>query len=200
MAAAEDNSLHAYVVISLVVGARTEELRALTWERVDLDGVPDADPPVPPSIQVWRSVREHGDTKTRKSRRTLALPIRGVSALRAHRSAQDARRAAAGEEWHDTDLVVTSKVGTALDAANVPPGGHGGRPGRRRLEPARAAAQLRLTAVGQRREPGGHRRPVRARRHDGHREGVPASTAAGPARRRDGDGPDLRSRRDPRMP
>ena len=29
---------------------------------------------VPPSIEVWRSVRDGGDTKTRKSRRTLALP------------------------------------------------------------------------------------------------------------------------------
>jgi hypothetical protein len=41
----------------------TEELRALTWSRVNLDGNP-------PTIDLWRSVRAHGDTKTRKSRRT----------------------------------------------------------------------------------------------------------------------------------
>jgi len=29
---------------------RTEEARALTWEHVDLDGQPDASPPVPPSV------------------------------------------------------------------------------------------------------------------------------------------------------
>jgi integrase len=74
---------------------------------------------VPPSIQVWRSVREHGDTKTKKSRRTLALPLRGVDALQAHRKAQDVTREAAGVDWQDTGLVFTSKVGTALDAANV---------------------------------------------------------------------------------
>ncbi len=117
--AAEDSSMYAYVVISLLTGARTEELRALTWDHVDLDGRPDADPPLPPSIQVWRSVREGGDTKTKKSRRTLALPLRGVNALRQQRKLQDEARAQAGGDWHATGLVFGSKVGTALDAANV---------------------------------------------------------------------------------
>ncbi len=36
--AAEDSPLYAYIVISLLTGARTEELRALTWDHVDLDG------------------------------------------------------------------------------------------------------------------------------------------------------------------
>jgi hypothetical protein len=56
--------LYAYVVLSLLVGVRTEEARALRWDRVDLEGDPDADPPVPPHVDVWRSVRAHGDTKT----------------------------------------------------------------------------------------------------------------------------------------
>lgn len=30
--------MHAYVVMSLLTGARTEELRALTWSHVDLEG------------------------------------------------------------------------------------------------------------------------------------------------------------------
>jgi len=117
--AAEDTPLYAYIVISLLMGARTEELRALTWDHVDLDGRPDADPPVPPSIRVWHSVREHGDTKTRKSRRTLALPVRGVAALRSQRAAQDEARERAGKAWQDTGLVFASRLGTALDAANV---------------------------------------------------------------------------------
>ena len=37
---------------------------------------------VPAPIEVWRSVREDGDTKTRRSRRTLALPARCFDALR----------------------------------------------------------------------------------------------------------------------
>jgi hypothetical protein len=34
LAAAENTSLHAYIVVSLLTGARTEELRALTWSYV----------------------------------------------------------------------------------------------------------------------------------------------------------------------
>jgi integrase len=119
LAAAIGSVLNAYIVISLVVGARTEELRALTWDRVDLDGQPGADPPIPPSIQVWRSVRAGGDTKTKKSRRTLALPVRGVAAFRQHCQWQDHVRAEAGDDWKDTGLVFTSRVGTELDAHNV---------------------------------------------------------------------------------
>jgi hypothetical protein len=37
------------------------------------------------AIYVWRSQRKGGDTKTEKSRRTLALPQRCVAALRQHR-------------------------------------------------------------------------------------------------------------------
>ncbi|MEV4167514.1 site-specific integrase [Nonomuraea dietziae] len=117
--AAEGSTLHSYVVLSLLLGARTEELRALTWSHVDLDGEPGATPPVPPSIMVWHSVRAGGDTKTRKSRRTLALPERCVTALRDHRVRQDAIRACAGDEWQDHNLVFASKVGTPLDSHNV---------------------------------------------------------------------------------
>lgn len=96
LAAAAGTPMHAYIVVSLLTGARTEELRALTWERLDLEGQPDGDPPRPPTMEVWRSVREGGDTKTRKSRRTLRLPQLCVDALIEHRHAQDALRAEVG--------------------------------------------------------------------------------------------------------
>jgi len=74
---------------------------------------------VPQSIAVWRSVRLHGDTKTEKSRRTLALPQSAVAALREHRKHQAEARLAAGPMWQDTGLVFTSSVGTPLDASHV---------------------------------------------------------------------------------
>jgi len=117
--AAERSALHAYVVLSLLTGARTEEMRALTWDHVDLDGRPGDDPPVLPSIQVWRSVRAGGDTKTKKSRRTLALPVRCVDALQDLREVQDAARRRAGAQWKETGLVFSTKWGTALLAGNV---------------------------------------------------------------------------------
>jgi integrase len=83
--------------------------RALRWDHVDF-GDPDSEPPRFPSVAVWRSVRAKGDTKTKRSRRTLALPKLAVVALEAlHASAQpDAR-----------DLVFRTASGRALDAGSV---------------------------------------------------------------------------------
>jgi integrase len=89
------------------------------WEHVHLDGIPDARPPIPPHIKVWRSVRQGGDTKTRKSRRTLALPARCIEARRKQRAQQAADRLAAGGDWQASGLVFTTAAGTAMDAANV---------------------------------------------------------------------------------
>ncbi|MEU7834519.1 site-specific integrase [Nonomuraea sp. NPDC049129] len=114
--AAEGTGMHAYIVLSLLTGARTEELRALIWDHVDLTGLPNADPPVPPYMAVWRSVRAGGDTKTRKSRRTLALPKRCVDVLR---GLQGIQRKAQGDSWKTSGLVFASTAGTELDAANV---------------------------------------------------------------------------------
>jgi integrase len=111
-AAQRQPAMYAYIVLSLLTGARTEELRALTWSHVDLDGEP-------PSVQLWRSVREGGDTKTRLSRRTLELPNDCVVALRAHRRWQTQSRMRSASRWPDNDLVFTTQRGTPLDAANV---------------------------------------------------------------------------------
>ncbi|MEU4091296.1 site-specific integrase [Streptomyces sp. NPDC026673] len=117
--AAEGSSMHAYIVVALLTGARTEELRALTWDHVVLKGDPGAVPPVPPHIAVWRSVRASGDTKTRKSRRTLALPARCVEALWEHWEDQGWDRLAAGDKWEEHGLVFASAVGNELDASHV---------------------------------------------------------------------------------
>lgn len=119
LAAAEHTRMRAYVVLSLLTGARTEELRALTWDHVDVKGKPDDNPPVPPHVAVWRSVRAGADTKTRKSRRTLALPQRCVEALEAQRRQQDQDRVSAGLRWQEHSLVFASKVGTPLDPSHV---------------------------------------------------------------------------------
>ena len=111
--------MHAYTTLSLLCGLRTEEARALRWAHVDLDGDPAASPPVPPHVAVWRSVRAHGETKTERSRRTLALPQAAVQALRAWSASQAEERLAADQGWQDTGLVFTNHRGAALDADNV---------------------------------------------------------------------------------
>jgi integrase len=70
-------------------------------------------------VAVWRSVRAHGETKTERSRRTLALPAAAAQALRAWSGSQAGEQLAAGQDWQDTGLVFTSHLGAALDAGNV---------------------------------------------------------------------------------
>jgi integrase len=106
-------------VLSLLVGLRTEEARALRWDYVDLDDDPDAAPAVPPHVAVWRSIRIHGETKTERSRRTLGLPQLAVDALRALLQIQAREQAHAEDQWQDTGLVFTTQHGAALDTANV---------------------------------------------------------------------------------
>jgi integrase len=102
--------LHAYVVLSVMTGLRTEELRALQWSEVDLDAC---------TVAVYRSLRASGDTKTQKSRRIILLPQMATEALRDHRKQQARERLAAGPLWQDHGLVFTSTVGTPLDRHNV---------------------------------------------------------------------------------
>lgn len=114
LVACDRHPLGAYVALALLVGVRNEELRAVTWDHVDLAGDPDAVPPVPPSVRVWRSVRAGGDTKTRLSRRTVGLPAQCVEMLEKHR----AEMAAKGLDV-ERGLVFSTGTGAPLDSANV---------------------------------------------------------------------------------
>jgi integrase len=108
--AAEDSRLHAYIVLCLLTGVRSEEARALTWDHVDLEAG---------TVSVWRSVRAHGDTKTVRSRRTLRLPQIAVEALRSQRRRQASERAIAGELWQERGLVFATTAGTAYESHNL---------------------------------------------------------------------------------
>jgi site-specific recombinase XerD len=68
---------------------------------------------------VYRSVRFGGETKTRKSRRRLALPQLAAEALREHRKRQREARLAAGPLWQDNDLVFCREDGASLSDQTV---------------------------------------------------------------------------------
>jgi integrase len=108
--AAEKSRLHAFIVLCLLTGVRSEEARALTWEHVDLDAG---------TVMVWRSVRAHGDTKTNLSKRTLGLPEIAIEALRAHKRRQAEERTRAGDQWQEHGLVFTTSVGTPYESHNL---------------------------------------------------------------------------------
>jgi integrase len=125
---AKASRLHAYMVVSLLTGIRTEGARALRWSHV-VAWAEDQAAWVPVTeagfdherfaIYVWRSVRADGDTKTEKSRRTLELPAHAAEALREHRARQAKERLVAGSRWQDHGLVFASQLGTPLDASHV---------------------------------------------------------------------------------
>ncbi|HLV75207.1 MAG TPA: site-specific integrase [Vulgatibacteraceae bacterium] len=115
----------AYIVLSLTTGARTEELRALTWDHV-VAYVKDVARWIPVheagwkhdayAMYVWRSVRKKGDTKTKRSRRTLKLPRISVEALqRLHAHRHDK----AEENAPESGLVFCTSTGRPLSAGNV---------------------------------------------------------------------------------
>ncbi len=131
--AAEGERLHAYIVLSLLSGLRTEEVRALRWDHV-VTWVDDATGWQPVTevgseaaraghdmfaIHVRRSDRASGDTKTPKSRRSLRLSDLCVEALRKQKTQQDRERLIAGGRWQENGLVFASAVGTPLLAGNV---------------------------------------------------------------------------------
>jgi integrase len=115
-----------YAVLSLLTGARTEELRELRWDHVvAYDKATDKWRPVTEAgweyeqfaVYVWRSVRATGDTKTRKSRRTIALPRRCAAALRAWQRHQATGLSAAARKA--IVLVFASTTGARLDKDTV---------------------------------------------------------------------------------
>lgn len=113
--AGEGTWIHVYVVLSLLVGVRTEEARPLRWTHVHTKPTGDERP----HVDVWRSVRRGGETKTRKSRRSLAMPRQVVPVLDAHRARQQASCKAAGTEWQPDGLVFPTDEGKQRSALNV---------------------------------------------------------------------------------
>jgi len=126
MDAAKGTRLEAYITLSLLAGLRTEEARALRWDHAVAWMGAQWRPLTEAGFDhqqvalfVWRSDRAGSDTKTPKSRRTLALARRCVTALREQKTRQTADRLAAGPLWQDNNLVFASTIGTPLDNHNV---------------------------------------------------------------------------------
>ena len=92
--------------------------QALEWRHVHLECRADVSPPVPPFVEVWRSVRSGGDTKP-QSRGTLGFPSRCIEVLLLQQAQEAVERAAAGSSWQEHGLVFPTRVGTTTNAANV---------------------------------------------------------------------------------
>ncbi|MGW7033339.1 site-specific integrase [Streptomyces xanthophaeus] len=107
--------IHAYVVLALLVGTRPEETRPLTWQHVRLDSDGDEKP----HVQVWRSVRRHGEMKTHKSRRSLAMPRHVVAVMKVYREQQQAALEGSVRSLLPGDLVFPHPSGKLRTAQDV---------------------------------------------------------------------------------
>ncbi|WP_168801665.1 tyrosine-type recombinase/integrase [Glycomyces buryatensis] len=108
-----------YIALSVFTGIRTEEARPLEWQHLHLRpvkgqicscGSEHAESQLP-HVEIWRSVRIDGDTKTPDSRRTVALPDIAVDLLAEHQVRQQKWRAR--HDWMSVGIVYV--FGTRYD-------------------------------------------------------------------------------------
>jgi integrase len=115
--AARPDRLEALWVLALSTGLRRGELLGLTWSDIDLDRR---------QLRVTKALQripEKGlvlaETKTRRGRRSIVIPVGAVEALRRHRGRQAEERLLAGSQWEEKGFVFTSSRGTPLDGDNL---------------------------------------------------------------------------------
>jgi integrase len=114
--AARGDRLAALYTVALAIGLRQGEALGLRWEDVDLDG---GILRVRMQLQRIDGTLRLAELKTKRSRRTIVLPLFAVTALREHRVRQLEERLLVGATWQESGLVFTTQIGTALDARNV---------------------------------------------------------------------------------
>jgi integrase len=114
--AIEGDRLEALFSTALAMGLRQGEALGLCWVNVDFDA---KELHVRYSLQRIQGNLLLTELKTRNSRRDLPLTDLVIARLRAHRSRQLQEKLIAGSRWHDSGLVFTTTIGTALDARNV---------------------------------------------------------------------------------
>jgi integrase len=118
--AAEGNRVYAYVVLSLLTGART--LRNFGRSR----GITSIWTGIPTRTRLSRPTSPYGarsvwgeTPKPRKSRRTIALPARAIDALHQQRRQQERERAAAGDRWIELGLVFASQIRPVVQSGAI---------------------------------------------------------------------------------
>ncbi len=108
--------LEALYGVAISLGLRQSEAFGLRWRDIDLDkGLLS----VRHQMRVVEGAPSFVEPKSRRSRRTLTLPVPLLAMLKRHRTRQKEERLIAGPRWHDHELVFTTPIGTPLDGSNV---------------------------------------------------------------------------------
>jgi integrase len=114
--AARGDRLEALYVLAVHTGMRQGELLALKWQDVDLE---NAKVSVRRTITVSKGRILLGESKTKKSRRTISLSDAAVRTLRHHLACQMEEIGRLGDLYKDGGLVFTSGVGTIINPTNL---------------------------------------------------------------------------------
>lgn len=102
------HKLEAFIWLGLTLGLRNGELLALRWSDIDMEAR---------TLKVERTVTRvvgrfiEGDPKSKKSKRTVALPLFLIDSLKRHRERQMEQRAKADSSWQDLNLVFCNPSG-----------------------------------------------------------------------------------------
>ncbi|WP_255435891.1 site-specific integrase [Salinispora sp. H7-4] len=128
--------LYAAYVLVLVLGLRKGEVLGLAREHIEWDGWNKPCPPhgeaycehcrdnhdigltVDKQLQRVRGKLLHRATKTEESDAPLPLPAICVTALRHRHQQQKAAQKKAGEAWHDTGMIFTTRFGLPVEPRN----------------------------------------------------------------------------------
>jgi len=116
LASLKGDRLEALYSVALTMGLRQGEALGLRWQDVDLRlGYLR----VNKQLQRINGAFELLEPKTRRSKRTIALPKSIAEKLIAHRARQLDEQAAVREKWQESDLVFTTPTGRPLDGTVV---------------------------------------------------------------------------------
>ncbi len=95
--------------LGVLYGLRRSEVLALRWNDVDAEAstlrIDESLVPTNEGGASW------GNAKNERSRRTIPLDDSTMRVLQSRRAAQAAEQLAAGPEWDDTDLIITTRQG-----------------------------------------------------------------------------------------
>lgn len=193
LAAAESSPMRAYIVVSLLTGARTEEMRPLTWDHVDLVGKPDAtagDPAERQGVAFGPRPRRDEDEEVATHAGTARTSRQGAgSAPSSPAGGQGCR----GRRLARTGACVRNqrghRAGRQQRPARLPPVDQGSRAQPDPVDAPGAATQLRLDPLGRRDADRGDLAVGRAQQHCRYGAGLPKADPAGGGVRGDRNGP-----------
>lgn len=115
LAASRGDPLYATFVRAIAMGLRRGEIIGLRRSDLDLDNRVLY---VRQQRQRRRDVLYDDDPKSRR-RHAVPLPALCIAPLRWHRMRQSAARAKAGEQWHESGYVFTTRTGRQVEPRNV---------------------------------------------------------------------------------